>query len=95
MGFPGSLMGKELACQWRRCKKCRFDPWAGKIPLKEGMTTQYSYLENPHGQRSLVGYSPWGDKKSDMTERLTHTHTHTNTHIIINTYENLLIALGE
>ena len=23
-----------------------------------------------HGQRSLVGYSPWGCKKSDMTERL-------------------------
>ena len=27
-----------------------------------------------HGQRSLVGYSPWGHKESDMTERLTHTH---------------------
>ena len=24
-----------------------------------------------HGQRSLVGYSPWGHKESDMTERLT------------------------
>ena len=31
---------------------------------------QYSYLENPHGQRSLVGYSPWGHKESDTTERL-------------------------
>ena len=30
--------------------------------------TQYSCLENPHGQRSLVGYSPWGLKDSDMTE---------------------------
>ena len=29
-----------------------------------------------HGQRSLPGYSPWGRKESDMTERLTHTHTH-------------------
>ena len=26
-----------------------------------------------HGQRSLVGYSPWGHKESDMTERL-HFH---------------------
>ena len=26
-----------------------------------------------HGQRSLVGYSPWGHKESDMTERLTLT----------------------
>ena len=23
-----------------------------------------------HGQRSLVGYSPWGPKESDMTEGL-------------------------
>ena len=32
--------------------------------LEEGMATpfQYSCLENPHGQRSLVGYSPWGLK---------------------------------
>ena len=31
---------------------------------------QYSCLENPHGQRSLVGYSPWGHKELDMTERI-------------------------
>ena len=23
-----------------------------------------------HGQRSLIGFSPWGHKESDMTERL-------------------------
>ena len=39
-----------------------------------------------HGQRSLVGYSPWGHKESDMTKRLsTHTlqilHTEKNAHI--------------
>ena len=32
-------------------------------PLEEGMATLlYSCLENPHGQRSLAGYSPWGRK---------------------------------
>ena len=32
-----------------------------------------------HGQKNLGGYSPWGHKESDMTERaLTHTHTHTH-----------------
>ena len=35
-----------------------------------GYPLQYSCLENPHGQRSLAGYSPWGHKESDMTERL-------------------------
>ena len=29
---------------------------------------QYSCLENPHGQRSLVGYIQWGQKESDTTE---------------------------
>ena len=35
-----------------------------------GNLLQYSCLENPHGQRSLVGYSPLGCKESDMIERL-------------------------
>ena len=40
--------------------------------LEEGMATHSSSsLENPHGQRTLVGYSPWGCKGSDTTERLT------------------------
>ena len=33
-----------------------------------GNPLQYSWLENPHGQRSLAGYSPWGRKESDTTE---------------------------
>ena len=34
-----------------------------------------SCLENPHEQRSLVGYGPWGRKELDTTKQLTHTHT--------------------
>ena len=30
-----------------------------------------------HGQRSLVGYNPWGHKESDTTERLHFTSLHT------------------
>ena len=33
-----------------------------------GNPLQYSCLENPHGQRSLLGYSPWGRLELDMTE---------------------------
>ena len=33
-----------------------------------GNSLQYSYLENPHGERTLVSYSPWGHKELDMTE---------------------------
>ena len=36
---------------------------------------QYSCLEkNPHGQRCLAGYSPWGHKELDMTEWLSTAH---------------------
>ena len=31
---------------------------------------QYSCLENPYRQRSLVGYNLWGQKELDTTERL-------------------------
>ena len=45
-----------------------------KSLLEEGMATHSSILAGElHGQRSLVCYSPWGHKESDMTERLTHT----------------------
>ena len=40
-----------------------------------GNPLQYFCLENPRGQRSLVGYSPWGRKESDMTERLSIAHS--------------------
>ena len=33
-----------------------------------GNPLQYSCLENTHGQRNLMGYSPWGCKESDTTE---------------------------
>ena len=46
-------------------------PGLGKSPGEgNGNPLQYSCLENRHGQRSLAGYSPWGHKESDMTERL-------------------------
>ena len=38
--------------------------------LEEGMATHCSVLaQRIHGQRSLVGCSPWGRRDSDMTER--------------------------
>ena len=40
-----------------------------------GNPLQYSFLENPHGQKSLAGYSPWGHRESDMTERTEHPGT--------------------
>ena len=52
-------------------RETRFDPWVGKIPWRRAwQPTPCFCLENPHGQRSLADYSPWGCKQSDTTERL-------------------------
>ena len=58
-----------------------FDPWVRKIPWRRvwQLTPGFSPGES-HGQRSLAGYSSYGCKESDMTERIQiHTHTHTHT----------------
>ena len=75
MGFPGGISGKELACQCRRHKRRGFNPWVRKIPWsREWQPTPIFLLGKSHGQRSLVGYSPWGLEEWDTTERA-HTHT--------------------
>ena len=44
-------------------------PRWGRSPGRgHGNPLQYSCLENPHRQRSLVSYSPWGRKELDTTE---------------------------
>ena len=49
-------------------------PGSGRPPGGgHGTPLQYSCLGNPHGQRSLVGYSPWGRKESVTTELLSTT----------------------
>ena len=66
-GFPGGAGGKEPACQCRRCKRHRFDPWIGKIPWRRKWQPTPVFLPGEsHGQRSLACYSPWGSKEWDM-----------------------------
>jgi len=70
-GFPVGTSGKEPACQCRRHKRCRYDPWIGKIPWRRARQATLLFLPGEsHGQRSLVGYSPQGHKESDMTEAI-------------------------
>ena len=70
-GFPGGANGKESACQCRRCKRHGFNPWVGKNPWSRKWQPTLAFLPGKfHRQRSLVGYSPWGHKELDMTEKL-------------------------
>ena len=67
LGFPGDASGKEPACQCRDIKRCRFDPWVGKMPWRRAWQPIPVFLPGEsHRQRSLAGYSPWSHKKSDM-----------------------------
>ena len=46
-------------------------PELGRSPGEgHGNPLQYSCLQNPHGQKNLVGYNPRGCKESDTTELL-------------------------
>ena len=50
-----------------------FDSWVGKIPWRrEWLPTPVFWPGESHGQRSLVGCSPWGHKESDTSEQLSH-----------------------
>ena len=61
-GFLGGASGKEPSCQCKRSKRLGFDPWV-RDGGRHGNPLQYSRLENPHGQRSLAGYSRKGCKE--------------------------------
>ena len=66
--LPGSSAGKVSACN---SGDSGLIPGLGRSPGEgRDYPLQYSCLENRHGQRSLVGYNPWGHKESDMTEEL-------------------------
>ena len=72
------LVAKKLPAKAGDIKRFRFNPWVGKIPWnRKWQPTPVFLLGKSNGQRSLVGYSPQGCKKSDTIE-LTHTHTHTH-----------------
>ena len=57
-----------------QCGRPGFDPWVRKILWRRKWQPTPVFLPGKsHGQRSLVGYSPWGHNESDTTEQL-HFH---------------------
>ena len=62
--YPGGASGEEPACQ---CRRHGFDPWVGKIVWRRKWLHAPGFLPGAsHGQRSLMNYSPWAHKESDM-----------------------------
>ena len=62
MGFPhGAVVKNPPTYQFRRRKRCGFDPWVRKIPWSRKCQPTPLFLPGKcYGQRSLVSYSPWG-----------------------------------
>ena len=64
--FPIAQVVKEFYLQ---CKRLGFNPWVRKIPWRRKWQLTPVFLPGePHGQRSLVGYSPRSHKESDTTK---------------------------
>ena len=74
IGYPLQYSWTSLVAQTIKNPPAMWETWVRSLgwkdPLEEGNSLQYSCLENPHGQRSLAGYSPWGCKELDITKRL-------------------------
>ena len=65
---PGGSDGKVSACHAGDPGSI---PESGRSPGEgNGNPLQHSCLEKSHGWRNLIGYSPWGRKELDTTERL-------------------------
>ena len=66
LGFPADSDGKESACN---AGDLGYIPGLGRSPRRRAWQPTPVFLpEESHGQRSLVGYSPWGCRESVMTE---------------------------
>ena len=65
MGFPGGSDGKKSACNTGDLGSI---PELGRSPREEWQPIPVFLTGESHGQKSLVGYSPWGCKELDMTE---------------------------
>ena len=79
IGYPLQYFGASLVAQMVKNLPAMWAAWVKSLSWEDssagghGNPLQYSSLENPHGQRSLAGYSPCGHKEMDMTEQLS-TH---------------------
>ena len=71
--YPNLGRGKEPALQQCRRQETWVQFLGREDPLEEGMQPTPILLPGEsHGQRNLMGYSPWGFKESNMTEVTKH-----------------------
>ena len=92
MGFPGDAVLKNPPATAGDTRDAGSVSGLGRSPgVGNGNPLQYPCLENPHGQRSLVGDRPWSHKESDTSERLS---IHTTGYYQILNIISLCYAVG-
>ena len=70
LGFSLVCGGSDDNSICLQCRRPGFDPWVRKIPWRRKWQPTPVLLPGKFNEwRSLVGYSPWGRKELDMTER--------------------------
>ena len=76
IGYPLQYTWASLMAQLVKSLPAMWETWVQSLGWEDspggghGNPLQYSCLENPHGQWSLVGYNSWSCKGSDTTEQL-------------------------
>ena len=72
IGFPKWWSSEESTRQWRRHRRCGFDPWVRKIAWSRKWQLTPVFLPGKfHVRRSLAGYGPWSHEESDTTKHKT------------------------
>ena len=102
LGLPRWLSGKESSCQCRRCKRCGFDPWVGKIPWRRKwkpipvfLAWKIPWTEEPGGLVYVITKSWTGLSMKVHVHVHGHArvcvcmHTHTHTHSLVPEPTNL------
>ena len=75
MVFPGGAVVKTPSASAGDTGNIGFDPWVRMISWRRAWQPTPVFLPGKsHGQRSLVGYSLWGCKESDMTKATSHVY---------------------
>ena len=93
-GFPGDSEGKVASYN---AGGPRFHPWVRKTPWRRTWQPNPVFSSREfHGQRSLVGYSPWGRKESGTTEwQRFHFQSPLKLHVIVCTFHKWRTILGK
>ena len=92
--LPRWLSGKEYACQYRRCKRLRFNSWVRKIPWRRKLQPTPVFLPGKsHGQKEPAGLQSMGLQRVGHYGVTEHAHIYLSAYLFIILYYLSIISL--